>query len=69
MAQGMGHELMVTNIQKFPFETRFGDLTLAGLWGPSAVNGFEGEQVVGIATLNGSLHMVHTRATGQLIHF
>jgi Condensation domain len=60
MAQGMGHELMVTNVQQFPFENRFGDLTLEGLWGPSTMNGFEGEQVVGIATVNGSLHMVHT---------
>ena len=60
MAQGMGYELVVTNVQQFPFENRFGDLTLEGLWGPSALNGFEGEQAVGIATVNGSLHMVHT---------
>jgi hypothetical protein len=60
MAQGMGYELVVTNVQQFPFENKFGDLTLEGLWGPSALNGFEGEQAVGIATVNGSLHMVHT---------
>ena len=63
MAEGMGYELVVTNVQQFPFENRFGDLTLAGLWGPSALNGFEGEQAVGIATVNGSLHMVHTSYT------
>ena len=63
MAQGMGYELVVTNVQQFPFENRFGDLTLEGLWGPSALNGFEGEQAVGIATVNGSLHMVHTSYT------
>jgi Condensation domain len=63
MAQGMGYELVVTNVQEFPFENRFGDLTLEGLWGPSALNGFEGEQAVGIATVNGSLHMVHTSYT------
>jgi hypothetical protein len=59
----MGYELVVTNVQQFPFENRFGDLTLEGLWGPSALNGFEGEQAVGIATVNGSLHMVHTSYT------
>jgi Condensation domain len=63
MAQGMGYELVVTNVQQFPFENRFGDLTLEGLWGPSALNGFEGEQAVGIATVNGSLHIVHTSYT------
>ena len=62
-AEGMAHELMVTNVQQFPFENRFGDLTLEGLWGPSTLNGFEGEQVVGVATVNGSLHMVHTSYT------
>jgi hypothetical protein len=63
MAQGMGYELVVTNVQQFPFDNRFGDLTLEGLWGPSALNGFEGEQAVAIATVNDSLHMVHTSYT------
>jgi Condensation domain len=63
MAQGMGYELVVTNVQQFPFDNKFGDLTLEGLWGPSALNGFEGEQAVGISTVNGSLHMVHTSYT------
>ena len=63
MEQGMGYELVVTNVQQFPFENTFGDLTLEGLWGPSALNGFEGEQAVGIATVNGSLHLVHTSYT------
>jgi Condensation domain len=63
MGQGMGYELVVTNVQQFPFDNKFGDLTLEGLWGPSALNGFEGEQAVGIATVNGSLHMVHTSYT------
>jgi Condensation domain len=63
MAQGMGYELVVTNVQQFPFENRFGDLTLEGLRGPSALNGFEGEQAVAIATVNGSLHLVHTSYT------
>jgi len=63
MAQEMGYELVVTNVQQFPFENRFGDLTLEGLWGPSTLNGFEGEQVVGVATVNGSLHLVHTSYT------
>jgi Condensation domain len=63
MAQNMGYELAVTNLQQVPFENRFGDLTLEALWGPSALNGFEGEQAVGVATVNGSLHMVHTSYT------
>ena len=63
MAQGMGYELVVTNVQQFPFDNIFGDLTLEGLWGPSALNGFEGEQAVAMATVNGSLHLVHTSYT------
>jgi Condensation domain len=63
MAQGMGYELVVTNLQQVPFENRFGDLTLEALWGPSALNGFEGEQAVGVATVNGSLGLVHTSYT------
>ena len=59
----MAHEIMVTNVHQFPFDNRFGDLTLEGPWGPSTLNGFEGEQVVGIATVNGSLHLVHTSYT------
>ena len=59
-AVATGYELVVTNIQRFPFENKFGALTLEALWGPSALNGLEDEQAVAVATVNGSMCLVHT---------
>ena len=36
---------------------------LESLWGPSVFVGMEGEQMIGAATLNGAIHLLHTSYT------
>jgi hypothetical protein len=53
-------DVLVSNLGVIPFETDFGSLTLEGLWGPSVLMGSEGEQAIGVATLHGAIHLLHT---------
>jgi hypothetical protein len=53
-------DVLVSNLGVIPFETNFGSLTLEGLWGPSVLMGTEGEQAIGVATLHGAIHLLHT---------
>jgi hypothetical protein len=48
-------EMMISNLGNLPYETNYGELTLEKLWGPSVLAGFEGEQTIGVATINESL--------------
>jgi Condensation domain len=57
---GIKFDINISNLGNLPIETRFGDLTLERLWGPSILAGFEGEQEIGVATINGSLSLLHT---------
>jgi hypothetical protein len=63
IARDMGYELVVTNVGQAPFESEFRGLTLKALWGPSALNGLEGEQAIAASTVNGSLCLAHTSYT------
>jgi NRPS condensation-like uncharacterized protein len=56
-------EGMVSNLGVLPFETSFGGFKLESLWGPSVFVGIEGEQMIGAATLNGAIHLLHTSYT------
>jgi hypothetical protein len=56
-------EGMVSNLGVLPFETSFGGFKLESLWGPSVFIGIEGEQMIGVATLNGAIHLLHTSYT------
>jgi hypothetical protein len=58
-----GYELVLTNVQRAPFDGPFGSLSVEALWGPSALNGLEGEQAIAVATVNNSLCLVHTSYT------
>jgi hypothetical protein len=60
LAQGFPCELLLTNLGNLPLQFDCGDLKLKTLWGPSVLMGFEGEQTVGVATVNGSLCLLHT---------
>jgi hypothetical protein len=57
---GFRFDINISNLGVLPIETRFGDLTLKRLWGPSILAGFEGEQEIGVATINESLSLLHT---------
>jgi len=63
LARVVRYELLAINLQRAPFESKFGDLALEGFWGPSAVMGVEGEQVISVVTVNGSMVLVHTSYT------
>jgi hypothetical protein len=52
-------QVMFTNLGRFPFDSIFGPLKLEALWAPCALRGIEGEQTLGAATVNGSLHLMH----------
>jgi hypothetical protein len=56
-------EGMVSNLGVLPFETSVGRFKLESLWGPSVFVGVEGEQMIGVATLNGAIHLLHTSYT------
>ncbi|AEU36219.1 condensation domain-containing protein [Granulicella mallensis] len=62
-AASIGFELMVSNLGRVPFQADFGDLTIEALWGPVINQGYEGEQTISAATVNGSLCLVHTSAS------
>jgi len=60
LAQGFPCELLLTNLGNLPLHFDCGDLKLKSLWGPSVLMGFEGEQTVGVTTVNGSLCLLHS---------
>jgi NRPS condensation-like uncharacterized protein len=55
-----GPKISVNNLGAIPFEARFGALTLEAIWGPYILLGYEGERLISAATINGSLHLMHT---------
>jgi hypothetical protein len=57
---GFRFDINISNLGNLPVETRFGELTFKRLWGPSILAGFEGEQEIGVATIDGSLSLLHT---------
>ncbi len=53
-------EGLVSNLGVWPFETRFGTLTLESLWGPGLLIGVDGRQILGVTTIGGSMCLLHT---------
>ena len=62
-AQVFANEIMVTNLGSLSFNRRFGPVTLNALFGPAVLTGFEGQQTIGVATVNGALCLLHTGHT------
>lgn len=60
MAQVFGAEVLVTNLAVLDLAERFGNFYLSHLWGPALAFGIQSEQVVGVVTVGGRLHLVHT---------
>jgi hypothetical protein len=58
--QACACEMMVSNLGVLPFEADFGDLCLEAVWGPSVFVGIEGEQMIGAATVRGTIHLLHS---------
>jgi NRPS condensation-like uncharacterized protein len=56
-------EVMLTNLGSLSFDRQFGPVTLKAMFGPAVVTGFEGQQTIGVATVNGALCLLHTSHT------
>jgi hypothetical protein len=52
-------DLMVSNLGQMPYKSEFGKLKLEAVWGPTTLQGLDGEQNVGIATTNGAIRLLH----------
>lgn len=59
-AAGFSETMMVSNVREVPYGSDFGRLKLKSLWAPVMLRGHEQEQTIGAATINGTLHLVHT---------
>ncbi|MBP2171114.1 NRPS condensation-like uncharacterized protein [Erwinia toletana] len=53
-------DVLISNLGVLPFNKKIGNLTLESLWGPSVLLGTEGEQTIGVATINNCIHLIHT---------
>jgi hypothetical protein len=58
-AQAMPHELMITNLGRLAVGSQFGSLKVEAFWGPALTMGFDGEQSIGVSTLDGRLACLH----------
>ena len=58
-AVAFARDLMVSNLGQMPYESEFGKFRLEAVWGPTALQGLDGEQNVGIATTNGTIRLLH----------
>ena len=62
-AGAFARDLMVSNLGQIPYESEFGKLKLEAVWGPTALQGLDGEQNVGVATTNGAIRLLHASYT------
>jgi hypothetical protein len=62
-ANAFAHEGMLTNLGVLTFGNRFGALKLENMWGPAVLAGMDGEQTIGVSTVNGSICLTHTSHT------
>jgi len=62
-AKVFASEVMLTNLGSLSFDRQFGPVTLKAMFGPAVLTGFEGQQTIGVATVNGALCLLHTSHT------
>jgi hypothetical protein len=53
-------DIHLSNLGAVAIPTSYGALSLRQLWGPEVLIGFEGEQTLGVSTLNERLCLLHT---------
>ena len=63
VAQVFASEVLLTNLGSLSFDRQFGPVTLKAMFGPAVLTGFEGQQTIGVATVNGALCLLHTSHT------
>jgi hypothetical protein len=62
-AKVFANEVLLTNLGSLSFDRQFGPVTLKAMFGPAVLTGFEGQQTIGVATVNGALCLLHTSHT------
>jgi hypothetical protein len=62
-AKVFASEVLLTNLGSLSFDRQFGPVTLKAMFGPAVLTGFEGQQTIGVATVNGALCLLHTSHT------
>ncbi|MBY3418318.1 hypothetical protein HFN87_34365 [Rhizobium laguerreae] len=55
-----GAEILMTNLGALDVPSAYGNVKLTGLWGPAVSTGISHEQTLGIASLEGTLRILHT---------
>ena len=63
MAQGVGHDVGVSNLRTVEFPPLSDGLAVESVWGPSVLPGYEGEHFIGSATFAGLLHLTYSSFT------
>ena len=63
VAEVFASEVLLTNLGDLSFDRQFGPATLKAMFGPAVVTGFEGQQTIGVSTVNGALCLLHTSHT------
>src|SRR5215831_15862904 len=63
VAEVFASEVLLTNLGDLSFDRQFGPVTLKAMFGPAVLTGFEGQQTIGVATVNGALCLLHTSHT------
>lgn len=61
--QACACEMMLSNLGEAPLSDAYGAVRVEALWGPSVFVGIEGEQMIGVATVGGRIHLLHTSFT------
>ncbi len=62
-ANAFGREALISNLGAVPGDLRFDAWKVSALWGPMVLSGFEGDQSIGVASLDGALHLTHSSYT------
>jgi len=62
-ADAFANEILLTNLGDLSFDRQFGPVRLEGMFGPAVLTGFEGQQTIGVATVNGAVCLLHTSHT------
>jgi hypothetical protein len=59
-AQVVGAEVLLANLARVDIPLDYGPLQLTRLWGPVVLVGIESGQSIGVTTMGGRIHLLHT---------
>jgi hypothetical protein len=69
LAAALAFDAIISNLGRLDIETTGNGLKLTSIWGSSLLTGLADEQIIGVSTLNGQMHLAYTsrtRAAGLL---